>query len=444
MQENKILIAEDEENIQKLLERLLQKHGYVTYAAKNGTEALEIAQANQVDVVITDIRMPGMDGISLIRELKKMDPCIEVIVMTAFASVDTAIEAVKMGARDYIKKPFDIEEVIRAVDKAVALVKHHVEKDDMLLNSDHMLVAKSQNMKDLQRLILKVADSNATVNIFGETGVGKELVAKAIHENSDRNTKPFIQVNCSAFPETLLESELFGHEKGAYTGATESRPGRFELADGGTIFLDEIGDISPGIQLKLLRVIQQREVERLGSSRGIPLDIRIITATNKDLKDLVKIKQFREDLYYRLNVIPIEVAPLRERKEDIPDLIRTFLDIASSRNRKPRKMISKEAFSALIDYSWPGNVRELENVVERLVVISEGDQIEFTDLPELICFLDSSSQPGILDLSKDRIEERVIKDAISETAGNITKAAENIGISRRTLYRKLDKYHLLK
>ncbi len=443
MKNKKILIAEDEQNIQSLLSRLLKKNGYITYTAGNGKEALEIVKANEVDIVITDIRMPEMDGIALIKAIKEMDPCIEVIVMTAFASVDTAIEAVRMGARDYIKKPFDIEAVINAVDKAAALVQHHEDHDIQLLHADEMMVANSQFMKGLKRLIYKVADSDATVNIFGETGVGKELVARAIHESGARKNKPFIEVNCSAFPETLLESELFGYEKGAFTGAVDQKPGRFELANGGTIFLDEIGDISQLIQLKLLRVIQQREVERLGSTHSIPLDIRVITATNKDLKALVREKHFREDLYYRLNVIPIEVAPLRDRKDDIPELISTFLDIAVKKNRKPRKSFAEDAYAALVTYSWPGNVREPENVIERLIVVSEGDVIGLSDLPEIICQGNTCRDAGVLDISKDRVEERVIKEALVEAGGNVTKTAESIGISRRTLYRKMHKYDIV-
>jgi DNA-binding NtrC family response regulator len=443
MRKNRILIAEDEENILNLLERLLKKNGYVTYGAKNGKEALDIAKSKEIDIVITDIRMPEMDGITLIKEIKKMDPCIEVIVMTAFASVDTAIEAVRIGARDYIRKPFDIDEVINAIEKASIQVQNNEDNEIQLLHQEEIMVANSQSMKDLMHLILKVANSNATVNISGETGVGKELVAKAIHENGERADKPFIQVNCSAFPETLLESELFGYEKGAFTGANDSKPGRFELANGGTIFLDEIGDISSTIQLKLLRVIQQREVERLGSTQSIPLDIRIITATNKDLKTLVSEKHFREDLYYRLNVIPVAVVPLRERKEDIQDLIATFMGIASKKNKKEKKAFSKEAMSAMLAYAWPGNVRELENVIERLIVVSEDVKIELSDLPEFLYNNAENKNIGSLDVSKDKVEEKVVKSAISGANGNVTKAAESIGISRRTLYRKMHKYNIL-
>jgi len=437
-----VLIAEDEENILNLLDRLLTQRGFKTLTAGDGIKALELVKSCAIDVVITDIRMPGLDGISLMKQIKAINPLIEVLIMTAFASVDTAIEAVKSGARDYIKKPFDIEEVIAAVERAALLVDQHAEKDLLTISAKEMFTASSNSMQQLRRLIAKVAPSNATVNIYGETGVGKELVAKALHELSPRRDKPFIQVNCSAFPETLLESELFGYEKGAFTGAADAKPGRFELASGGTIFLDEIGDISPVIQLKLLRVIQQKEVERLGSNKTIPLDIRVITATNKDLKKLVSEHRFREDLFYRLNVIPIEVMPLRERKEDIPLLIETFIAEVGSANGTGQKRLADEALTALLNYSWPGNVRELENVVERLMIISDGPVIGLPDLPDYMAGKDKEAF-GMLDLQKDQVEEKVIREALDEAQGNVTRAAEIIGISRRTLYRKLHKHDML-
>ncbi|MDF2636938.1 MAG: sigma-54-dependent Fis family transcriptional regulator, partial [Pelosinus sp.] len=324
--------------------------------------------------------------------------------------------------------------------KAALLVGHHSEYDVHKLKSDEILVANSPSMKNLKKLIEKVASSTATVNIYGETGVGKELVAKAIHELSDRRDQPFITVNCSALPETLLESELFGYEKGAFTGAFARKLGRFELANGGTIFLDEIGDISPVIQLKLLRVIQQKEFERLGGTKTLPLDLRVITATNKDLKVLVKEKKFREDLYYRLNVIPIDVAPLRERKEDIQELLNTFIRVASKNNKTPMKKLSDEAREALINYPWPGNVRELENIVERIIVISEEHIIALSDLPEHIRTGIDRGKTNIIDAHKDEVEERIIRNAILEAQGNMTRAAEKLGISRRSLYRKIHKY----
>ncbi|TCO73831.1 sigma-54-dependent transcriptional regulator [Marinisporobacter balticus] len=442
MKDLTILIAEDEENLAQLLARIFENTGYKTHVVNDGETALYIVKNQHIDIVITDIRMPSLDGISLLKEIKAFDPYIEVLVMTAFANVDTAIDAIKLGARDYIRKPFDIDEVLESIEKAALLVGHHSEYDVHKLKSHEILVDNSLSMKKLKKLIKKVACSTATVNIYGETGVGKELVAKAIHELSDRSNQAFIKVNCSAFPETLLESELFGYEKGAFTGAFSRKLGRFELANGGTIFLDEIGDISLVIQLKLLRVIQQKEFERLGSIKTLPLDLRIITATNKDLKVLVKEKKFREDLYYRLNVIPIDVAPLRERKEDIQALLNTFIRIASKNNKTPIKKISDEALDALINYPWPGNVRELENIVERMIVISDGNIIELSDLPEHILLGKDSANNSILKVHKDEVEERIIRNAMLESQGNMTKTAEKLGISRRSLYRKIHKYSM--
>lgn len=437
-----LLIADDEDNIAQLLERILKDKGYNIFIANDGEEAFEIVKINHIDIVISDIRMPKIDGISLLKKIKEFDSFIEVLIMTAFADLETAIEAIKMGARDYIRKPFDIEEVLEAVDKTSLIVGHKIDNDMHDYKSDEILVAKSPQMKKIKELIEKVAVSMATVNIYGETGVGKELVAKAIHELSDRKDKSFIKVNCSAFPETLLESELFGYEKGAFTGAFSRKLGRFELADGGTIFLDEIGDISPLIQLKLLRVIQQKEFERLGGTKTIPLDIRVITATNKNLKELVKNGKFREDLYYRLNVIPIDVAPLRERKEDIESLLNTFIEVTSKANKSKIKTISKEALSYLTSYNWPGNVRELENIVERVMVISDKDVISVEDLPDHITSALESTQSSILRTVKDEVEQQVIRDAINDSYGNMTKAAEKLGISRRSLYRKVRKYEI--
>ncbi|MGB3368546.1 MAG: sigma-54 dependent transcriptional regulator [Acidaminobacteraceae bacterium] len=444
MEKLNVLIADDEDNIAQLLERILSSKGYNIFVANNGEEAFEIVKTNHIDIVLSDIRMPKLDGISLLKKIKDFDSFIEVLIMTAFADVETAIDAIKMGARDYIRKPFDLEEVVEAVDKAAMIVGHNIDNDMHEYQSDEILVAKSPQMQKLKKLIGKIAASMATVNIYGETGVGKELVAKSIHEHSDRKDKAFIKVNCSAFPETLLESELFGYEKGAFTGAFSKKLGRFELADGGTIFLDEIGDISPLIQLKLLRVIQQKEFERLGGTKTLPLDIRVITATNKNLKDLVKSGLFREDLYYRLNVIPVDVSPLRDRKEDIESLLNTFISATSKVNRKEAKKISKDALSALITYNWPGNVRELENIVERVMVISDKDTIGIDDLPEYIRTSSSEESSPIQALKtlKDEVEEQVIREAIDECSGNMTRAAEKLGISRRSLYRKVRKYEI--
>lgn len=441
MKQLTVLIAEDEKNLALLLERVLSKEGYLIRLASDGEEAFRRISEEKVDIVLTDIKMPGKDGIELLKQVKELDASIEVIVMTAFATVDTAINALKMGARDYIRKPFDIEEVVGAVNKTAMLIRNTVFIEGANDVFGQMLVAKSEKMKALIKMMKKVSNSVANIYILGETGVGKELIAHAIHELSDRREMPFIKVNCSALPETLLESELFGYEKGAFTGAFARKLGRFELANGGTIFLDEIGDISPLIQLKLLRVIQQKELERLGGTQTISLDVRVITATNKNLEDLVKEGTFREDLYYRLNVIPLVVPPLRERPEDIKELIKTFMSISSTLYHTTPKEISKEALEALAGYPWPGNVRELENIIERILLISEGQIIQLEDLPPKILRNEEVLSDN-LEKYKETVEEKVIRDAIKAADGNITKAAEKLGISRRSLHRKINKYNV--
>jgi DNA-binding NtrC family response regulator len=358
--------------------------------------------------------------------------------MTAFATVETAIEALKTGAHDYIRKPFNIDEVLESVRKTELILNHSDNNTSDSAKAESILVAHSPAMKKLIHMIHKVAPSSATVYIHGETGSGKELVARAIHESSPRSAMPFIKVNCSALPETLLESELFGYEKGAFTGASAQKPGRFEIANGGTIFLDEIGDISPLIQLKLLRIIQQKEFERLGGTQTIPLDVRIITATNKNLEDLVASGSFREDLYYRLNVIPLTVPPLRERRDDLKELIDVFIRLSSGNNPKT---LSKDALDALMKYHWPGNVRELENIIERIIVISDGTMIALPDIPEKILQPSSNKCLPLTEQVEDA-EERVIRKALAESGGNVTQAAESLGISRRSLHRKINKFEI--
>ncbi len=441
MKKLSILIAEDEKNLSHLLERVLLKEGYNIFLAADGEVALEIIKANKIDIVLTDIKMPKVEGMALLKQIKEMDASIEVIVMTAFATIDTAINALKMGARDYIRKPFDIDEIVDAVNKTSMLINSATLNGDEQFVFSEMLVANSSKMKELIKMVKKVSGSVANIYIQGETGVGKELIAHAIHELSDRSENPFIKVTCSALPETLLESELFGYEKGAFTGAFARKLGRFELANGGTIFLDEIGDISPLIQLKLLRIIQQKELERLGGTQTISLDVRIITATNKDLEQLVKEGIFREDLYYRLNVIPLTVPALRERSEDIRELIETFMSISSSLYQTKPKAIEPDALDALVQYPWPGNVRELENIIERILIISEGPTIRLEDLPPKI-LKKSTIATDSLEAYKESLEADILKDALEQCQGNITKAAEKLGISRRSLHRKINKYNL--
>lgn len=436
-----VLIVEDELNLRNLLERVVKNKGFNVKTAGNGKDALKIIESYNTDIVLTDIKMPGMDGIELITKIKAMDSSIEVIVMTAFATVDTAIDALKKGARDYIRKPFDLDEVTDAIERTTILLHSQLDQSTSVSHADELLIENSAAMKQLLKMINKVSESLVTVNLHGETGVGKELVARAIHDLSDRSSHPFIKVNSSALPETLLESELFGYEKGAFTGAFSRKLGRFELANKGTIFLDEIGDISPLIQLKLLRVLQEKEMERLGGTQTIPLDIRIITATNKDLAKLVASGDFREDLFYRINVIPIVVPPLRERVEDIPSLINIFMRTSSSKHRTDKKELTPEALNALTSYLWPGNVRELENIVERIIVISENEWITLDDIPDFIKNNQGQEKTPLVN-TMENFEETRIREALEDTEGNVTKAAEKLGISRRSLHRKINKFSI--
>lgn len=451
MMKYSILIVDDEENVCKLLEKVFLKEGYIVQKAYNGEEALNVIDSTQVDIVITDIKMPGMSGMELLKKIRSIDVSIKVIMITAFATVETAVEALKIGASDYITKPFDLEDVLFSVKKIIEsaeendLINDEPRKDDVFL--ENYIMSKSQSMKKVMNLIKQVADTDATVMLYGETGTGKELAASALHNLSSRKDKPFIKVNCAAIPEQLLESELFGYEKGAFTGAVLRKPGKFELANEGTIFLDEIGDISPAMQAKLLRVIQEREIEHLGGTKTVKIDVRVITATNKNIEEMVKKGQFRNDLYYRLNVVPINLPPLRERKEDIEILVSKFLEKSSQISRKEKKQISKEALNKLIEYNWPGNVRELENIIERCVVVTPKDTIDLEDLPNNIINNENNENNGLGSFSKlddavDSAEREMIVKTLKECGGNRTKASEVLGISRRSLHRKIAKYNI--
>jgi len=445
-----ILIVDDEQNVSQLLKKVLAKKGYVTHAASSAHEALEIINACHINIVITDIRMPVMNGIELLKEIKTQDSSIAVILVTAFATLETAVEALKMGARDYITKPFDLEEIYSAISHIVGNGHDELEADLLVVNeqaANNYLTAKSAVMQHLLKLLNQVAGSNATVMLYGETGTGKEVASKVIHDLSGRKGKPFIKVNCAAIPDALLESELFGYEKGAFTGAATKKPGRFELADGGSIFLDEIGDMPLSIQAKLLRVLQEREFERLGGIKTIKVDVRIIAATNKDLANLVKQGVFREDLYYRLNVVPIEIPPLRERKDDIPVLVEHFLLRAADISGNAPKQITDEAVKALADYNWPGNIRELENIIERCVVVTAGNLITLEDLPQYIAMCDAAgtappAKTNTLDETVDNAEKSAIVKILRECNGNRTHASEKLGISRRSLHRKIIRYDI--
>ncbi|MFL0269270.1 sigma-54-dependent transcriptional regulator [Candidatus Clostridium radicumherbarum] len=450
MKNYSILIVDDEENVTRLLNKVLVKEGYETHMAHNGEEALYIIDNFDIDIVISDIKMPGMSGIELLKNIGRVAPFIKVILITAFATVDTAIEALRMGAKDYITKPFDIEEVIEALrnltsDKDEVLIRSQALQKD-IKKTKNKLESKSAAMLKVIDMIKQIADTRATVMLYGETGTGKELAAETLHNYSSRSHMPFVKVNCAAIPENLLESELFGYEKGAFTGAVLRKPGKFELASGGSIFLDEIGDITLGVQVKLLRILQEKEFERLGGTKTIKVDVRIIAATNKNLEELVKEGSFREDLYYRLNVVPINMPPLRERKEDIPMLALSFLNKSSDISGKAPKSISEEALSKLMAYNWPGNIRELQNIIERCVVITPKSTIGVEDLPLNISrfqeLKEADEEISKLEEALDDTEKEVILKALKESSGNRTKASEILGISRRSLHRKILKYNI--
>lgn len=445
-----ILVVDDELNVRQLLSKVLTKEGYQVYTACDGLEGLDLLQTISIDIIISDIKMPKMTGIEFLHRVKEMDPDIGFILITAFATMETAIDALKSGAQDYVTKPFDITEILTAVKKLCLPVQQGapfggsnfgVGKDQFRVNS------KSPKMQEVLQLAKQVAACGSTVLLTGETGTGKGYIARALHQWGLRSDKPLINVNCGAIPDNLLESELFGYEKGAFTGAVSPKPGRFELADGGTIFLDEIGDISPSLQVKLLRVLQEKTFERLGGIRSIKADVRVIAATNKNLLKEVREGRFREDLYYRLNVVPIHIPPLRERVEDIEDLVTFFLeDSARISNTNIRKQMTADVMKCLKAYTWPGNIRELENIIERCVVICSGNLIQVDSLPIEVrearesSHANQSKQEPMLNNAIDSIEKEVIQKAMNECGGNKTKAALALGISRRSLHRKLQKY----
>ncbi|XEQ94072.1 Regulatory protein AtoC [Sporomusa carbonis] len=455
-----VLVVDDEESVRKLLAAVLKREGYQVVCADSGEEALVQFRAVQPELILMDIRMPNIDGITAFKEMRKIRQNVTVILMTAYAAVETAVEAIKLGAFDYVIKPFDIEEVKLLVNRAIQLRKM-TEKIDVLnrqLAESYRLdkiLTNSPKMQELCRTIAKIAQSNASVLITGESGTGKELIANTIHYNSKRKNGPFIKINCGALPEGLLESELFGHEKGAFTGAVMRRPGRFEQADQGTIFLDEIGEISPNLQVKLLRVLQEREFERVGGNETIKTDIRVIAATNRNLEEMVKQGEFRQDLYYRLNVVCLSAPPLRERKEDIELLAGYFLQKFMKENDKDIIGFDPDALSLLEDYSWPGNVRELANVVERAVIMSTGGMIFPEDLPESIRESKDSRENQLkssLGLEKaagqtlkemiKKVECMLIKEALQRNHGNKVKTAKELGMSRRSILYKIQEYEL--
>jgi two-component system NtrC family response regulator len=451
-----ILIVDDEKNYPLILSAVLQDVGYETLTANSGMEALEILNhANaDVDLVLTDMKMPVMDGIELLEKIKDINPHLPVMMMTAYGTVEKAVEAMQKGAYNYILKPFDNEGLIIFVKKAIDM--YQVVKDNLRLRdvvetryNFGNIVGKSKRMQEVFELIKKMAPSSATVLIEGESGTGKELVAKSIHFNSPRKDKPFVAVNCSALSENLLESELFGHEKGAFTGAIAMKKGRFELADGGTLFLDEIGELSQNLQVKLLRVLQERAFERVGGTKPVPVNIRIIAATNKNLKHETEQGRFREDLYYRLNVLYLVLPPLRERVEDIRLLVDHMIEKYASERRPGLQVtgVDQEVDRLLYSYSWPGNVRELENAIERAMVLCPGNIIRVSDLPrEFKKSISHSLQlEGISDNAKlyetlDMVEKSMIERALAISGNVQSHAAELLGIGKSGLNQKIKKY----
>jgi len=440
----KILVVDDESIIRESLRDWLSDAGHQVLVAENGPQALEIVEKDKPGIAIVDLVMPGMNGIELLKKAREVSSGIEVIIITAYASIPTAIAAIREGAYDYIEKPFSPEKVELLIGKLVehqglieenVLLHQRLEKQYRFEN----IIAKSAKMQQIIELIKVVAKSNATVLITGESGTGKELVARAMHSQSYRKGKPFVPVSCAALPESLLESELFGHEKGAFTGAHAQRKGKFEFANRGTLFLDEIGEMSANIQVHLLRVLEEKELTRVGGNELIRVDVRVISATNKDVKKAVASGQFREDLYYRLNVVTIELPPLRERKEDIPILAQHFLKKFALENQKEISGFSPEVTDFLLKYQWPGNVRELENTIERAVILAQNSDVKIADLLQKNSPLVNLTLTG---KSLREIERNHILNILKETGGNYSEAARILAVSRATLYNKTKIYDL--
>ena len=471
-----ILVADDEPNLRRVLSAILLREGYDVRQAENGEDAIDQIDG-LVDVVITDLKMPRADGMAVLGHVASSHPSVPVIMITAFGSVDNAVAAVKAGAFDYIEKPFEKEQIRQIVAKAVA--QADANRDAVVSTGDVKsgrfgLVGTSDEMSAIFEIIDRVADTPSTVLITGESGTGKELVAKALHESSSRADQPFIKINCAAIPKNLMESELFGYEKGAFTGATASKPGRFELADGGTLFLDEIGEIPVEMQVKLLRAIQESEFERVGGLKTLKVDVRLITATNRDLEFEIQAGNFREDLYYRLNVVPLRIPPLRERGDDVPLLVDHIIEKFNARLGKEISGIDDEAGAVLRQHQWPGNIRELENVLERTMLFCKETEISLSDIPEEVRAAakngprpaakrrdDTPTTPivthgGDGDLQVDentslkdvvraetsRLERELIAKALDETGGNVTQAAKLLKISRKSLQMKMKEFGL--
>ncbi|MFH2013265.1 MAG: sigma-54 dependent transcriptional regulator [Pseudomonadota bacterium] len=449
MTKKTILVVDDEESHRIMLSAHLKEEGFELEEASDGQEAVAKVSEKFFDLVLMDVRMPKVDGIEALQNIRKINPTVPVLMMTAYGSINSAVQALKLGAEDYLTKPLDMDELIIKVNK---ILHYRQLEEENLLNKERLrirfdfssIIGKSPKMKELFEVLSMVTPTDATVLLLGESGTGKEIVANAIHQNSPRRENPYVKVNCAALPDTLLESELFGHEKGAFTGAIYKKRGRFELADAGTIFLDEIGEMSLPTQTRILRVLQEREFEAVGGTKTIQVNVRIITATNKNLEEEVKNGRFREDLYYRLNVIPIKIPPLRERKEDIPLLAEHFLFIYNEKNKRSIKGFEPRVIDSLINYMWPGNVRELENIVERMIIMCKDDVITLDDLPSDICGSRQEEEQSeiIMGTTLRDTEKGVIFKILRQTGGNRTKAASILGITRKTLQNKIKEYRL--
>ncbi len=457
-----ILIVDDHQNTTDAIQQIAEEKNHQGLVAHDAENAFEMFKQSSVDLVITDMKLPGKSGLELLKQIRHIDSEIPVIVITAFGTVQNAVQAMKLGAFDYISKPFSVEEIELKIEKALMAHNMTVENRELHWENEYLreemqynfpsIVGQSAKMKEVYQLVEKVASASSSVLILGESGTGKELIAKAVHFSSPRKNKPFIKVNCAALAEGVLESELFGHEKGAFTGAIRHKPGRFEIAGEGTIFLDEIGEIGLSTQVKLLRVLQEKEFERVGGIDPITMKARIITATNQNLEDLIRQKKFREDLFYRLNVVTIQLPSLRERNEDIPLLAQHFVQKYRQETGKSVQGITPRAMKCLLNYSYPGNIRELENVIERAIVLTNNPFIDLEDFPQNMIEWANHSDPAetTSNVTKDDLltktenfEKNLIEEALMKTRGNMSQAAQELGINRTTLRYKMVKYHLL-
>jgi DNA-binding NtrC family response regulator len=444
----RILVVEDEEGMREFLNILLAKEGYDVTTCESGAQAIEMFKEQNFHLVVTDIKMPGIDGIEVLSRIKEIDPTVPVIIMTGYASMETAIEAVNKGAYSYLRKQTSNEDIKQIIKKAIEM--RWLTKENKLLKQqlrknhrDRKTIGKSERIKQVFVLIDKVAETDSTIMIYGESGTGKELIAREIHYKSKRADGPFVSINCGALPETLLESELFGHVRGSFTGAVRDKEGLFAVAKGGTFFLDEVGETSPAIQVKLLRVLQEKEIIPVGGTKPVKVDVRLIAATNADLEQNVDDGKFRADLFYRLNVIPVRIPPLRQRKDDIPLLVEHFLKVYCERIGKAPKTISSEAMDCLMRYGWPGNVRELENSIERAVILQEGRMVVPDDLPQKVRFGSRERPASVVstcNITLEELEKEYLLKVLNEVGWRKKKAAAILGINPSTLYRKLQRY----